>query len=196
MTVSQWEHKHNENNLSLVSGDASGAKTLISCWQTLPCHSFQHSEKPIESRHGNITGTHTGRARSSAVRIPHRDVSLGHWECSLSTPNLHMLNCGPHTADDWNLFRTWIQNILSVVVAHMWGWRGCNMYSDWATRWAERVSYPSQRKVSCLPACPYFVVYSTTALMAGSVLSRGKAAGAWRWPLNYIYRRCWDWVEL
>jgi hypothetical protein len=59
---SHWEHKHNENNLSLVPGNAPGAITLVSCRQALPCLSFQHSEKPIESRHGNITGTNTHRA--------------------------------------------------------------------------------------------------------------------------------------
>jgi len=59
---SQWEHKNNENNLGLVSGDAPGTITLVSCWQAVPSRSFQHSEKPIESRHGNITGTNTHRA--------------------------------------------------------------------------------------------------------------------------------------
>jgi len=194
---SQCEHKNNENNLSLVSGEAPGAIKLVSCWQALPCRSFQHSEKPIESRHGNITGTNTHRACPVRQLFAfHTDVSLGHWECSLSKPNLHNLNCGPHTADDWTLFRTWIQNALTVAVVHLWGWRGCNMYSDYARGWVEWISNPSQRKFSFLQTRPYFVAYAATTSMAGSALSRRKAAGVWRWPLNSIYRRCWDWVQL
>ena len=86
---------------------APGAITLVSYCQALPCRSFQHSEKPTESRHWNITGIITQRA------CPVRQLFAFHTEtCPWATGNVR---CPRRIYIGWTVVHTPLKTGVSSV---------------------------------------------------------------------------------